>query len=70
MALQDGTGMTSTRCRERRKLLVAIAIAVLIALNLHGLLAIHATTLPPPSASSVPATLCSTRSRLYRLTSC
>ena len=51
MALQDGTGMTSTRCRERRKLLVAIAIAVLIALNLHGLLAIHATTLPPPSAS-------------------
>jgi hypothetical protein len=39
MALHDGMGMTSPLGRGRRKILVAIAMAVLIALNLHGVLA-------------------------------
>jgi hypothetical protein len=42
MMLLDGMG---------RKILAAIAIAVLIALNLHDLLTAHATTLSSPSAS-------------------
>ena len=39
MVLLDGMGMTMTFDRRGRKILVAIAIAVLIALNLHGVLA-------------------------------